>query len=582
MPTHFDDMPAFQRGEPAKSLPLCRPLRAPQGAAVWFVLVALWTAVAGACGLDNPDGGNQPRIAIEVSKYAVVLPPTSDTSLTATISGTDLNEPITWTTSAPAVASVRDNGPFGVVTGIAEGTATIYAVQKSNPKLKSPPVTVTVKRIPALKTFTIDTALLQFLVGDSHAFGLNAARSEARVTVTYAFTSSNTGVATVNLTTGVVTAVSSGNATINVTATGAGVGLTTNALSASVQVQVGAMPPRFRRITAGGWHSCAIRQNGDTFCWGWNGLGQLGDGTLTDRFTPTKVAGAQTFTEISAGFQHTCGLTAAGSVYCWGSNGHGRLGDGTTVDRRTPTLAVTTALISAIELGGAHSCALTAAGAAYCWGDNTWGQIGNGNSAEVLVPKRLTLPDVSMRTVTTGLLSTCVTSTANYGYCWGSLSPGNTFPIVVDSGAPIGQYALGQFTKCLLATSGRLYCPVGNGNQRLVSLPNAGLPFPYVLGLVFKAIVSGDAHSCGLTLQDDTYCWGSNVDGRMGNGGIGDGSTPQLVSGGLKFAELSAGEAHTCGITTSNLVYCWGNNGNGRLGSAGGNSSTPKLVSFPP
>ena len=113
-----------------------------------------------------------------------------------------------------------------------------------------------------------------------------------------------------------------------------------------------------------------------------------------------------------------------------------------------------------------------------------------------------------------------------------------------------------------------------------MNLPKAGPPFPYVLGVIFKSIVAGDAHSCGITLQDDTYCWGNNVDGRMGNGGIGDGNVPGLVSGGHKFVELSAGEAHTCGITVINQVYCWGNNLNGQLGSAGPSSSTPKLVPF--
>lgn len=30
------------------------------------------------------------------------------------------------------------------------------------------------------------------------------------------------------------------------------------------------------KIAAGGWHSCAVSEDGDLYSWGWNGNGQLG------------------------------------------------------------------------------------------------------------------------------------------------------------------------------------------------------------------------------------------------------------------------------------------------------------------
>ena len=38
-----------------------------------------------------------------------------------------------------------------------------------------------------------------------------------------------------------------------------------------------------------GSHTCALRRNGDLYCWGKNDLGQLGDGTTTNRTSPVRV-----------------------------------------------------------------------------------------------------------------------------------------------------------------------------------------------------------------------------------------------------------------------------------------------------
>jgi alpha-tubulin suppressor-like RCC1 family protein len=52
------------------------------------------------------------------------------------------------------------------------------------------------------------------------------------------------------------------------------------------------------------------------------------------------VAGGVSFAAVRAGGNHTCGVTAVGAAYCWGFNGYGQLGDGTTIDRLTPVRVV--------------------------------------------------------------------------------------------------------------------------------------------------------------------------------------------------------------------------------------------------
>jgi alpha-tubulin suppressor-like RCC1 family protein len=74
---------------------------------------------------------------------------------------------------------------------------------------------------------------------------------------------------------------------------------------------------------------------GAAYCWGSNSNGQLGDGTTTQRTSPTLVAGGLGFVALSAGASHTCGVTALGT-YCWGSNDNGQLGNGSTTDSSVP------------------------------------------------------------------------------------------------------------------------------------------------------------------------------------------------------------------------------------------------------
>lgn len=92
------------------------------------------------------------------------------------------------------------------------------------------------------------------------------------------------------------------------------------------------------RAAAGAYHTCAILTNGSVKCWGYNAYGQLGLGdTVTRGNAPGQMGSAlpKVFfpqrgpvKQLALGAYHTCALDTEGDAYCWGYNGQGQVGYG--------------------------------------------------------------------------------------------------------------------------------------------------------------------------------------------------------------------------------------------------------------
>ncbi|GAA2860124.1 hypothetical protein Acy02nite_56300 [Actinoplanes cyaneus] len=347
---------------------------------------------------------------------------------------------------------------------------------------------------------------------------------------------------------------------------------------------------RFTQIAAGGAHTCARADDGVTYCWGSNYLGQLGDGGTTDQTTPTAVhapAGVA-LTQVTAGLYHTCGLGDDANAYCWGQNAYGQLGDGSTTSRTSPVAVLPPGGVplTQITAGEFHTCALDSDGNAYCWGVGLHGQLGDGEAIDRSSPVAVNAPadGVTFTRIAAGGYHTCGLGSDNNAYCWGAgqfgtlgdggdANQSSPVPVSLPAGVTFTRITGGGYHTCALGSDSKAYCwgvgdtgQLGNGDDTT----NHSTPVPVntPAGVTFTRIAAGDHHTCAVGSDTKAYCWGNNPQGQLGDGGTTNRSSPVPVHApdGVAFTELAPGYHHTCGLTGT-ATYCWGWGDRGRLGT---------------
>ena len=366
------------------------------------------------------------------------------------------------------------------------------------------------------------------------------------------------------------------------------------------QVASGApSPPRIAHIAAGGINTCALTTAGGVKCWGYNVQCQLGNGTkVHGSNTPVDVKGLMSGVRaIAEGSGHGCALTSRGAVRCWGWNNLGQLGNGAATYQSNVPVDVKGlgSSVTAIAAGWTHTCALTSAGGVKCWGSNGTGQLGTGSVTPSRTPVDVRGLASGVRAIAAGGGQTCALTTVGGVKCWG-LYPGNggrsSFvhtPVDV-AGLASGVTAIGAGNRhtCAVASGGGLKCWGDGFSGKLCDGSTAHRLAPVdVVGLAsgVKAVTAGQAHTCALTTAGGVKCWGFNRDGQLGNGSMADqGPTTPVDVVGLRsgVVAISAGQAHTCALMARGGVKCWGNNGTGQLGngSQSRDSARPVDVRF--
>jgi hypothetical protein len=347
-------------------------------------------------------------------------------------------------------------------------------------------------------------------------------------------------------------------------------------------------PSAFLSVSVGGGHLCAVRSDGQAFCWGFGGRGQLGTGVAVPHsFDPLAVIGLGPATSIAAGGEHTCALASGGKVLCWGNNEYGQVGapgTGSGATRPSPTpVALPGPALSVVaggpHFGGGHSCALLASGDVYCWGADGAGQLGDGKSGfgvHSSAPTPVAGLPPAIVALAAGGMHTCALTGAGNVLCWGLGTAGqlgngpqggggiSTTPTVVGAlPLPATTIAAGDNQSCAVLQGGRLWCwGEGGFGQFGANSPGQGAPPLEVWGgALVSAVDMAAVHGCVLLADGSTQCAGLDDLGQVASGKPGPfeiHASPVSVAGVPAPASIHTGTYVSCALLASQRLVCWG------------------------
>lgn len=349
-------------------------------------------------------------------------------------------------------------------------------------------------------------------------------------------------------------------------------GLATSAASGAVGRSL-----RHAQVSAGGFHTLALVEDGTVRSWGANGRGQLGVGPLEDRFlggpghwehrvmtvqSPVFVKAADGETDFSgviavaAGYRFSAALSEDGSVRTWGLNERGQLGLGRTGEITLPTLVQVVdgsgALegITAIAVGYNHMAALHADGTVYAWGNNAFGQLGEGTRKDRFAPVRVRVRGAGGDALLTGITA---------------IAAGHHFTLALHADGTVLTWGIAETPRPGATEIAWNATPVRvkgtDGRNALDGI---------------RAIAAGQHHALALRADGTLLAWGGNAHGQLGTGSAEDRRTPAPVKGVRGESDvlsgmiaMAAGSRHSLALSADGTVFAWGCNLHGQLGVGG-------------
>ena len=367
--------------------------------------------------------------------------------------------------------------------------------------------------------------------------------------------SSDTSIARVDLTTGLVRVVGDGD--VRITASAGGLTAERTVRAWLPRLETNGVRLASVRVSDRSAIGCGLDASGSAYCWSIFGEASkvLGRPPLASGYAEVfaPVSTSSRYTSLAMGRSIACGTMAGGTVECWGDGARWQAVEERWRPSRVPVPDSAGAIISVHPSDNQGHCVLAASGTDYCWGGNTYHVIG-ADTQIVPLPRPIPFAPGPFATMDPGDTHGCALDAAHSLFCWGDLwqaglaGDSRHAEVVRIAGVPAAsQVAVTWVGTCVLATDGTTWCGGRTPEyQAAVPLsPVAGAPRFTRIDAFFSIV-------CGLTAEGELWCWD------VGQGPLAPivaRRTPTLVSRRHHFVDFSVGRYEIVGVTAEGAVH---------------------------
>ncbi|GAA4771270.1 MULTISPECIES: T9SS type A sorting domain-containing protein [Flavobacterium] len=324
----------------------------------------------------------------------------------------------------------------------------------------------------------------------------------------------------------------------------------------------------WQKIDSGMYHTVALASNGTLWAWGYNNVGQLGDGTTTNRTQPVQIGTANDWVGVYTGYYHSFAIKSNGTLWGWGQNTANQLGDGSATNRLQPVQIGTATNWAKVSGGENFSAGLKTDGTIWMWGSDDREQMGNGTGGAQATPTQLGI-STDNSDIDAGRYHVVLLKNYNKVYTWGHNGSGQIGNgTMVNQNVPYLIPGANNYVKIDGSVNGTVAIRDDGGLFMTGQIhTNSYTAFTQIFyPSVWANVKTTQNNFVGVKSDGTLWAWGDNTLGQISQPSYSSSNTPMQVSGTNYSSNIGINIYSFLVLKSDGSLYGCGQNHVGQLG----------------